>query len=69
MRLGRVQVTAGYIVDLDDPDMVLEARDALYDDLMSVYKHDQLGFAIKSIPAPEASENDIPDFLMEKTYN
>jgi hypothetical protein len=59
MRLGRVCITHSYVVDLDNADMVQAAQDALYEDIMSAVKYDELGVNIKTIEAPEASVSDM----------
>ena len=65
-RLGIVSLGMRYIVDLDDADMVAEAKDCLYEDLMSAYKYDEVGSNIDVRPAKKAdkvSVSDIPEFL------
>ena len=36
MRLGRIEFNMGYVVDLDNEDMVWHAKEAIADDVMSV---------------------------------
>jgi len=64
MRLGRVQISHSYVVDLDNKEMVEDGTEALYDDLMNAVKFDELGANIVVLEAPDASESDIPDFLL-----
>jgi hypothetical protein len=64
MRLGKVTINLEYVVDLDNEDMVTYAKDALYEDLMTAYTYNDIGDWIKVEEAPEASENDIPEFLL-----
>jgi len=63
-RLGRVCVETGYVVDLDNPDMVQEAKDCLYEDIMNAVKYDEVSAWIHIIPDPNASAGDIPEFLL-----
>jgi hypothetical protein len=65
MRLGRVYFSSSYVVDLDDPDMVAHAKDAVYEDICSANKYDEMGIWIKADAAPDASPNDIPEFLLD----
>jgi hypothetical protein len=65
-RLVRVVVDVGYVVYADDAGMVSEARDALYEDVMNAVKYNELSRWIKIVPAPDAEESDIPDFLKEQ---
>ena len=65
MRLGRVVVDIGYIVDMDDSDMIEEAKSALYDDVHNAIKYNELDCWISIIEDNEANESDIPDFLLE----
>lgn len=66
MRLGKVIVGHGYVVDLDNQDMVDHAREALYEDIMSMVKYDEVSHCISIIKNSKGlSENDIPEFLME----
>ena len=62
-RLGRVEISLGYVVDLDDQDMVDEARECLYEDLMNAYKYDEIGENITIVEDKKLKESDIPDFL------
>jgi hypothetical protein len=65
MKLGRVVFDLGYVVDLENPEMVAAARDAIYEDMMNAYKYDNVADHMEIIDAPEAKESDIPDFLVE----
>lgn len=66
MRLGRVCINHSYVVDLDNPDMVQEAKDCLYEDLMNAYKYNEFGDNIDVVEDKTASEEDIPEFLLEE---
>jgi hypothetical protein len=63
MRLGRVHIGAGYIVDLDNPDMVDEAKECLYEDIMNAVKYDELDSYVDVMEDPTVNEGDIPEFL------
>ena len=64
MRLGKVTMDMGYVVDLDNEDMVSEARDCMYEDLTDAVKYDELKSWI-TVGEPDSSlnEGDIPEFL------
>jgi hypothetical protein len=66
MKIGKVHLSMEYIVDLDNPEMVDEAKQCLYEDLMALYKYDELFGHIETAPAPEATEDDIPAFLLDQ---
>lgn len=66
MRLGRVGISLNYVVDLDNPEMVQEAKDCLYEDLMNAYKYNELGANIDVVVDKTATKSDIPDFLLEE---
>ena len=65
MRMGRVTIDMGYVVDLDNQKMVNNAIDCLYEDAMSAVKYNELVAWIKVHDAPEAKPVDIPEFLLE----
>ena len=66
MRLGRIAADFGYVVDLDKPDMVSQARDAIYEDVMAAVKHNEVGSWIKEVPQRiDDTEDDIPEFLLD----
>ncbi len=65
MRMGKVIISEEYFVDLDNNGMVDEAKECLYEDIMSSVKYDELQNYIKVEPAPEANESDIPEFLLD----
>lgn len=66
MRLGKVRILTEYVVDLDDEGMVSSAQLSLYEDLMNAVKYDELEAWIDIVPAPEADESDIPEFLKDE---
>ena len=61
--MGRVYINAFYVVDLDDPDMVEEAKNALYEDLMNSVKYDELYDWIEDTEDETMKEEDICEFL------
>ena len=69
MRLGRVTIEHGYVVDLDNEEMVEQAICCVYEDLLQAYKSNEIEHWIGKEEAdrfnPAYSEDDIPDFLIE----
>lgn len=63
-RLGRVYIDFGYIVDLDNKEMVDDARTCLIEDLINAFKHSDIEQYIDVEEAPDASEDAIPEFLL-----
>jgi len=67
MRLGKVTIDVGYVVDLEDPDMVAHAVDSLYEDVLDAVKYNELGNWIHIGDYDSTlSEADIPSFLIEE---
>lgn len=64
MRLGKIVIDTGYVVDLDNEEMVRNATDALYEDVMNAIKHDEIGAWITTSTTDGLLESDIPDFLL-----
>jgi hypothetical protein len=64
-RLGYVYLNIKYPVLLDDEEMIQAAKDALYEDLTTAYKLNELYSAIDVEEDFELSESDIDDFLLE----
>jgi imidazoleglycerol phosphate synthase glutamine amidotransferase subunit HisH len=64
-KIGRVYFCHEYFVDLNDADMVQEAKECLYEDIMSMVKNQEVYDSIGTGEAPEATYNDIPEFLKE----
>jgi hypothetical protein len=68
MRIGRVCIDLGYVVDMDNEEMVQHARDLLLEDLMAMFKggQDEVDANIREdedcIGAYD--ETDIPDCLL-----
>ena len=67
MRLARVMIDLGYVVDLDVEDMEWHARRCLYEDIMGSVKYDDLDQWIQTVEDPTLKEEDIPEFLIEAT--
>jgi len=64
MKLGRVGIKLSYVVDLENADMVSEAIECVYEDMMNAIKYDELGSRIGVIEEnTPISEEDIPEFL------
>lgn len=69
MRLGRISFDFGYVVDLDNPDMVAHAKDAVIEDLAQVVFQKGGSEAVEAaIDVKEdntLTEADIPEFLKD----
>jgi hypothetical protein len=66
MRLGRVVISMAYVVDLDNQEMVAEAKDCLFEDAMNAVKYDELGSYLEVMPDKKATPGDIPEFLLHE---
>ena len=66
MKLGKVCLDLNYIVDMDNQEMVEHAIQCLYEDLMQGVKYDNLTNWIDVIEDKNATEDMIPEFLLEK---
>lgn len=67
MRLGKVKIEIEYVVDLDNDEMVSEAKNAIYEDLMSAVKYDELFNHIEVTDEDKTlKEEDIAEFLKEE---
>lgn len=64
-RLGRVYFNINYVVDLDNKEMVAEAKQCVFEDVMNAVKNDELVANIKVTADPTANPNDIPEFLLD----
>lgn len=64
--LGRVVFNVNYVVDLDDKDMVAEAKQCVFEDVMNAVKYDEVPDHIDIIADPTAKAEDIPEFLLHK---
>ena len=66
MRLGRV-LLPGYVVDLDDADMVERAKVSLYEDIYTAVKYNEVGdWIYVEEDDVKLSESDIAEFLKEE---
>jgi hypothetical protein len=63
-RMGRVFLDFGYYVDLNNAEMVQEAKQALWEDVMNAFKYGETHLYVEVEDAPNASEDDISDFLL-----
>lgn len=69
MRLGKVKIDGEFIVDLDNQQMVLAAKNLLYEELLYAEKYDQLFDMIKATDEDKTlKEKDISEILIEKIY-
>ena len=66
MRMGRVCLDLNYIVDMDNEEMVKQAVECLYEDIMQGVKYGNLPNWIDVIEDKNANPSMIPDFLLEK---
>jgi hypothetical protein len=62
----RLIIDLGYVVNADDDEMIHRAKTAFYEDIMCAYKFDEAYDHISMVDAPEATEADIPEFLLEE---
>ena len=62
----RVILDLVYVIRAGDEEMERHAMIALYDDIMNLIKYDEVFDAITIIDAPDAKEEDIPEFLLEE---
>jgi hypothetical protein len=68
MRLGRVEFRVSYVVDLDNPDMITHAQDAVFDDVYHTFKYGGVAEHIMTAEAlPTDTADDIPPFLLDDT--
>lgn len=65
-KYARLVVDMGYVVDPENPEMVQEAQQCFYEDIMSAYKYGDLYNCIKTVDSPGSTQKDIPQFLLEE---
>lgn len=66
MRLGTVEYSIRYVVDLDNDDMVSHAQEAIYDDICAAAKHNEIERGIKiDSNNSDLTEDMIDSFLLE----
>lgn len=63
--LGRVYFQLNYVVDLDNQNMVEHAKTALWEDIMSMFKYNEIHNCIGVKKDSKAKEKDIPEFLLD----
>lgn len=63
MRLGKVMFYNYYVVDLDNEDMVEDAKVILCEDIYDGVKFDELGSYIETVEDTSLSEKDIHPIL------
>lgn len=68
-RLGRVYFNINYVVDLDNKDMVDEAKQCVFEDVMNAVKYDEVAAHIEVVSDATATEEDIPEFLLPPKEN
>ena len=66
MKYKRLTLDLGYVVRAGDDQMIQHAKEAFYEDIMNAVKYDELFDWIDVVDAPEATEADIPEFLLEE---
>lgn len=62
----RVILDLGYVIRAGDDQMEQHAKESIYEDIMNLVKYDEVFDAITIIDAPDAKEEDIPEFLLEE---
>lgn len=62
----RLIIDLGYVVRAGDDEMIQRAKTAFYEDIMCAYKFDEAWDHITMVEAPDATEADIPEFLLEE---
>jgi hypothetical protein len=62
----RLVIDLGYVVRSGDDQMIQRAKECFYEDIMNAYKYDEVFDMIDIVDAPEATESDIPEFLLEE---
>ena len=62
-RVGRVILTMQYYVDLDDPEMIADAKDCIVEDVCHAVKFHEIDQWIDVEEAPDATEANIPEHL------
>ena len=65
-KYARLVVDLGYVVDPNNDEMVQNAHECIYEDLMNAYKYGDLYDCIKMVDSPGSTKKDIPQFLLEE---
>ena len=63
--LGRVTFNVSYVVDLDNKNMVDDAKQCVFEDVMNAVKHDEVAALITVATDSTATQEDIPEFLLD----
>lgn len=63
-RMGLVRFELSYAVDLNDKEMVDHAKECLYEDIMSMVKHDETFNCIRVEENSDIEYDNIPEFLL-----
>jgi hypothetical protein len=65
--LARIVIDLSYVVDINDPDMIEEATQCIYEDIMNAVKYNELeNYIVIQDPDSTLTEADIPDFLVDQ---
>lgn len=67
-RLGRVVFDLGYVVDLDNEEMVDDAKTCVIEDIHNAIKYGELDQYIEVRDDPDAKVEDIPEFLTQTDW-
>lgn len=62
---GRLVIDLGYVVDLNNQDMINESRSCFMEDIHSLQKYEELSDHIKLIEDNNVTDSDIPDHIKE----
>ena len=65
-KYAKLIVDLGYVVDPENHDMIQEAHQCFYEDLMSAYKYGDLYDCIRLVESPSSKKSEIPSFLLEQ---
>ena len=65
MRLGKIAIGIGYVVDLDNEEMVNHAKQSLYEDMTNSVKYREIYDWISIMKDGDFKEEDIPQFLLD----
>jgi hypothetical protein len=63
-KYGKLIIDLGYVVDPDNHDMIQEAQQCFYEDLMSACKYGDLYNCIRLVESPKSKKSEIPSFLI-----
>ena len=68
MRMGKVQIGLEYIVDLDNVDQVVIAKEFIRDDLAYAVKYNEVDSHIEIVEDASLTEHDINRNVLEMIY-